>query len=232
MKKTFGILLILLLTQFTLADVIISKVDGDVRVRRGLDENWTKAANGMTLKVIDTILTLEGNADLEMNDGTIFHLGSNSILDIGDLRRITKREMFLYLMSSKVDKIAPREDKAKLRVGNVSVVHGEMKSTTNNTDLQENTQSLNQEFNGALALYNQQFYTNTVVKLKKIQGKSQTTIDCGKIDYYLALTFEELNEPGQAIDAYQAALEQCQACENTDTQLLNQIESALKRLKI
>src|SRR3990172_8290855 len=101
----------------------IAKVTGEVKVRRGLDEKWQNAFAGMMLKNIDTILSLEGEVVLRMDDGTTFHLGSHSILDIGDLRRITRQEMFLYLMAQKVDKIQPRGEKARLHVGNVSVVH-------------------------------------------------------------------------------------------------------------
>ena len=76
---------------------------------------------------IDTILALEGRVELEIHDGLYFELGSNSMLDVGDLRTISKREMFLVLMSEKVNRLQPRSEKTQLKVGNVSVVHGESK---------------------------------------------------------------------------------------------------------
>ena len=81
-------------------------------VRRGLEETWKTASREMMLKDIDTIRVGE-NAEvvLELSDNATFTLGSNSILDIGDLRRITKREMFLYIMALKIEKIdRPKKD--------------------------------------------------------------------------------------------------------------------------
>ena len=60
-------------------------------------------------------------------EGQRFTLDANSILDISDLRKIQERELFLYLMTQKVDKLKIQEKSTKIRIGNVSVVHGNSK---------------------------------------------------------------------------------------------------------
>jgi len=211
---------------------IIVNISGDVKIRRGLDETWQSARPGMLLEEIDTILSLEGMATLEIDEGVIFRLGSNSILDIGDLRRITKREMFLFLMSEKVDRLKPRTEKTQLRVGNVSVVHGESKAELTEMSVSRESQLWIQEFNGAKALYDHGYYTNTIVKLNKILKKHIGINDCGKIHYKLGTTFEKLNEPGQALDAYKMVVTRGQGCVGAEENLrIQNAREAIERLK-
>ena len=240
MEKTLYMLLsFLLLNQFVLAEISVKIVDtsGEAKVRFGLEEEWQKAAIGLDLKEIDTILTGE-NAEiiLQFHVGKKFILSSNSILDIGDLREIQEKELFLFLMSKKVENIKPREEKTKLRIGDVSVVHGESKNITDTTLSKRNEISqADKEINGALALFIQKYYTNTLYKLHNLLDKYESLISNGKVYYYIAKAFELLDKKGQAADAYQTVIN---SFENKDS--LNQeeekylIESqvALQKLKI
>src|SRR3990172_5481601 len=99
-------LIIIAQTTFAQASVQIIKVKGDVKIRRGMEENWQPASAGAWLDEIDTILTGEATeATLAIKDGKLFTLGSNAVLDVADLRQITESELFLYLMSKKIDQI-------------------------------------------------------------------------------------------------------------------------------
>jgi len=234
-KKTMLTFVMCLIThQWVMAHpgVKIKKISGDIRVRHGLEENWLPASRGMTLEYIDSIFALEGEVVLETEDGSTFRLGSNSILDISDLRRITKKELFLYLMSEKVGKIPQREEKTKLRIGNVSVVHGESKSKSRTIKSNSIEQKWRQELNGAKAMFDQEFYTNTVVKLHKIRKNYSTINDFGELHFYLGKTFEELDEDGQALDVYQIALDQSRDCDLPQiNRLKRDAQRAIKQLK-
>lgn len=215
--------------------VKILSFSGEVKVRYGVEETWHPAAAGMMLKEIDTILTGEASTVvLETAEGSTFRLGSYAILDIADLRKITEREMFLYLMSQKVNQIPARDEKTRLRIGNVSVVHGESKAGSSNRAAEDDSQDWLQEINGARALYDQRYYPNTIVKLHKILIKYPIISDCGAIHFYLGRAFEALNKSGQANDAYQAALERIEIgnCENAESkQRADEARKALERLK-
>ncbi len=189
--------------------VKIIHLEGNVKIRYGLEENWKSASVGILLKDIDTILTGENSeVVLKYENGNTFQLGSNAMLDIGDLRKIYEKELFLYLMSKKVEQIETNDEKTPLRVGNVSVVHGESKSladsskqTTVKPDWAE------WEINGALSLFIQEYFPNTIVKLHKILEKYDSYIDCGKIYFYIARSLESLDMNGQAIDTYQIVID-------------------------
>ncbi len=211
--------------------VNIAKASGEVKIRRGVEETWHPASAGTRLDEIDSILTGEGaSVVLETPDGKTFELGSNSILDIADLRRISERELFLFLMSKKINQIVPRQEKTKLRIGNVNVVHGELKSDSQNTSKSGNELWVFEK-NGAKALFAQDYTTNAVLKLNKILLKYPNLNDCGEIHSYLGKGFEKLNKPGQAIDAYQTVLKRSdERCSSNSQLWLKEAESALKRL--
>jgi hypothetical protein len=192
------------------ADVKIIEAKGNVMVRFGIEESWQKAQIGSILKNIDSILSGEdGSVVLELAGGLKFKMGSNTILDIADIREIQQRELFMYLMSQKIDKLETPDGNTPVKVGNVSIVHGDSKQVEKpieSTSEQEDWYPF--EINGALALYDHQYYPNTIIKCIKIQNKYDPGRDKGKIDYYIAKSFEGLNDSAQARDAYQKALDE------------------------
>ena len=200
-------------TAFAESGAKILKISGDVKVRRGLDETWQPAARGMGLEVIDSIIALEGEITLEIENGFTFTLGNNSMIDISDLRKITRREMFLILMSEKVEKIPQRGEKTKLRIGNVSVVHGESKAKTAANPDNAYAKNWRQELNGAKAMLNHEYFPNSIVKLHKIRNKYQKMKDFGELHFYLGEAFDRLDETGQAVDAYRIAITQSKNCD-------------------
>lgn len=238
-KISLTFLFIAILMSFSAleAQVRITDLKGDVKIRKGMEETWRPAELGKLLDEIDTILTGNDNssAKIVLVDGANFELGSNSYLDIIDLRKISENEMMLFLMSQKVKNIEPRNQKTPLRVGNVSVVHGESKSNSG----QQTEQNINfdwykKETNGARALYANEMYTNAVIKLNKIKVKYAGIENCAEINYYLGQSFEALNQNGQAIDAYEIAINTIMELKLNDTesqQNLNGSKLALKRLK-
>lgn len=213
--------------------VKIIALAGDVKIRRGLDEHWQTASNAVTLENIDTILTGEaGEVTLKMENGDKFTLGSNSILDIADLREITERELFLYLMSQKIDKIGPREGKTKLKIGRVNVVHGELKSDSAklNSQPDQRTDWL-LEKNGARALFGQNYTTNAIFKFNKILLKYPDITGCGELNFHIGQAFEKLNKPGQAAGAYKQAIKiNSGDCAGETSSWVVQSEAALKQL--
>jgi tetratricopeptide (TPR) repeat protein len=230
-KKSLLLLFLLMITfPFVLYGwgVKVVSVSGEVQVRKGLDEKWQPVLTGMILEDIDTILSLEGEVVMQLTDDISFTLSRNAMLDIADLRNISKNELFLLLMSRKVKKIDANENDNQPDISNVSVVHAESKLLQSEVDTTLTQQLYERAFNGAKALYNQRFYTNTIIKLDQILSRFGEINDCGEIHYYLGESFEQLSAIGQAIDAYEEALKHSKDCTVT---FKNEAEKALKRLK-
>lgn len=223
-RTTFTVILIAVAAQ---GATTILEVEGQVRVRRGLEENWNDAHVGDTLHDLDTILSEEGRVVIKMQDGSTFTMDSYSILDIGDLRSISRQEMFLFIMSQKVQKM-PQRKNSKLHVENVSSVHGEKKSLESAQQTPAETPKWKLEFNAARAMYDQDYFPNTIIKLHKIINRYSTSDDCGLVSLYLGKSFEALDETGQAIDNYQKALELGGQCDEDNT--VADAKKAIRRL--
>jgi hypothetical protein len=240
MNKTIYIIFsFFVLYQMVIGEVSVKIINktGNAKVRFGLEEEWKNASVGIDLKEIDSILTGEnGKIVLQFQGGKKFILGSNAILDIGDLREIQEKELFLFLMSKKVNKIKPRKEKTKLRIGDVSVVHGESKAKTDTLKSNITKNSLpEKKINGALALFMQKYYTNTLYKLHNFLEKYKSKIYVGKVYFYIAKAFEAINKKGQAMDAYQNVIDYFQDMDslNQDNkEYLLKSKNALEKLKL
>ena len=238
LRKTLYICITLFMVaqiDFAFAGAKIAKISGEVKVRRGVEEVWKLAKQGMILDDIDTILTGDkSEVVLELNGRSDFVLTHSSVLDISDLRKIPEKELFLFIMSKKIRKIEPRKEKTKIRIGNVSVVHGESKVSLDNVaDSSQDTDWMVLEKNGAKALYSQELYPNTIIKFHKILSKYD--IDSGEIQYYLGKSFEALNKNGQALDAYQEVVDIYSQAKPGTPETENFVEEAQKaiaRLKV
>ena len=236
MKRGNTILLVMtfcFFNGFSFATVKVSHITGDVKVRRGLDEGWQRAGVGMLLEDIDSILSGEvSRVVLELPEGVVFTLGGNAVIDIGDLRKITERDLFLYLTSQKINRIERSGKESKIHIENVSVVRGEKKmSTLSEVYSKPSSHMREQETNGAKALYSQGFYPNTIIKLYKIIEKYPTAEDDGEIHLFLGQSFEKVDEPGRALEAYQKVLKQAEKGDNESKRIVQQASAAIQRLK-
>lgn len=214
------------------ADVKIVEAKGNVMVRFGIEESWNKAQIGSILKNIDSILSGEdGGVILELEGGMQFKIGPNTVLDIADIREIQERELFMYLMSQKIDKLETPDEGKPIKVGNVSIVHGDSKQVEKPIESakeQEDWYPL--EVNGAMALYDHQYYPNTIIKCMKIQNKYESSRDAGQIDYLIAKSFEGINNSAQARDAYQKALDEYKKFKDPTAKELSWVTDAREAL--
>ena len=229
------LIIFLTLTSVNLAagnvKVEIIKASGDVKIRRGMEEDWKPAAAGAVLETIDSILTGEGEATLELSDGRKFELKSQTILDIADLRLITEEELFLMIMSDKIQSMPRKQDKNRLQIGDVNVVHGVSQQESYDTTRPDSRRvNWEMEKNGAVALYRQDFTPNAILKINTILSKYPEIEDCGELHFFLGGAFEKLAKNGQAIDAYKMVIDR--SCDTTESlQLKEAAQTAIAKLE-
>jgi len=235
MKKVYPITILelMLLIQIGLAfNARIVQLTGDVKFRQGVEETWQLAKPGTLLQDIDTIVTGEdGVVVLETEDGRRFKMEHYTMIDIADLRRISEKDLFISLMKEKVNTLENRDGKTPLRIGTVSVVHGTSQDTQQVAPSPESF--LNQELvkNGIRALYQQEYYPNTILKVHQYFAHFPSPNDCGELNYYLGSSFQELNQAGQAMDAYRKALQSGQVEGCSDQQWENLSRNRLEELE-
>jgi hypothetical protein len=234
MKNLFNIFIFisLLINSSIALEVKVIYTSGDVKCRFGVEEHWSDVKSGIILKEIDTILTGKtGKVTLQFSDGAHFTLGANAILDIADLRKVNDQELFIFLMKMKVDKIEKKGEATPLRIGNVSVVHGTSKDTTRLTSLKSELETPERVKNGIIALFNQEFFPNTIMKIHKIKDEVELNQNCGELYFYLGKSFELIDHPGQALDAYQKVIKGNEGVECSQTEWVKQANAGIKRLQ-
>ena len=203
--------LLILVTSLNIfaGQVRIVDMTGKVQVRHGLDVEWKNAAVGALLEDLDTILTGErGEVVLELADQGRFTLSSNSMLDIADLRKITEKELFLYLTRQKINRIEPRDERQKINLTRVTVIHGESKDSTTQGRYERDPMVAAPAKNGIRALYHQGYYPNTIIKLDRMFAEGNVFGDCGEFHYYLGHSLEEVTQHGKALDTYRELIKQ------------------------
>jgi hypothetical protein len=195
----------------------IIEISGDVKFRRGVEENWNVASKDILLEDIDSIWTGEdGKVTLRLSDNRQFSMSQNAMLDITDLRIIPEDDLFLILMKEKIKKIDNSKGKIPLEIGTVSVVHGASKDSSG---LYIETDTLDQQKavkNGIRALFLQEFYANTIVKVQQFYHYFSLGNECGELHFYVGRSFEMLNQFGQAMEAYEISIEKSKSANCPD----------------
>ncbi|MGH1362635.1 MAG: hypothetical protein ACRBF0_03700 [Calditrichia bacterium] len=227
MKHLFIAIILFSLPLIALEATII-ELSGSVKIRRGMDEEWIGAARQMILRDIDTILTGEnGSVVLSLDDERQFTLESNSILDIADLRDITQKELFLFLMRQKIEKLEKRSAPAQLKLGKVSVVHGA--KSEDKVSLSTSEDLWTKESNGVNALFIHELYSNVVMKSISILRRYPDQHGCTDLYFKLASSFDALEKKEQAETNFRRALENAKTC--GDENAIEEAKAALKKLK-
>ena len=209
-------------------EVLIVQIHGNVKIRRGVSEEWISARRNMFLRRVDSIIS-EGNSwvELRIDENEIFKLTQEAILDICDLKRISEDELFLMLMDQKLSRCGKEEK--ELKVSDVSIPRGkvgiEMKHGQNKIDQKIFSLRL---FNGIKSLYDNGYFTNTIAGLKKfLTRKTYREGDHGDdAQLYLAKSFEALKWYGRAIAAYQD-----QTRLYPKSNLINESQRSIERLE-
>jgi tetratricopeptide (TPR) repeat protein len=135
-------------------------------------------------------------------------------------------------MSQKINRVESKKKSSPLKIGNVSVIHGEAKDEKKQAADNFTVLRMRQELNGAKALYLHQLYTNTIVSLHKTLARYTGSEETGEIYFYLGRSFEQLEESGQAVDCYQHAVNIAPTNENPQNcYWLAESNKAINRLK-
>ena len=103
-----GIFLVLLslfipLSGAAAGDITVSRVQGDVQMRAGVQETWQGVKKGEKLKPHDSMMTGKNSTavllvtTVEGEDPVKINLPPNVILDLSDIRTLTRDELILKL---------------------------------------------------------------------------------------------------------------------------------------
>lgn len=167
------VVLLVLATLVAVAGGIqVQKAQGDVSVRQGVTEVWTRVAVGDILRPDDTMKTgPKGTAVLVVPMVTgawkRILLPPEVIVDISDIRELSQDELMLKLTMEKVRSSSYEWKNEELNVPNASVVHGANKGT--GVSPSENDPAVGlMQLNGTRVLYDNGFFSTCALKAMEV----------------------------------------------------------------
>ncbi len=212
MKTT---LLMLMIGLFALGasanDIIVRKVQGEVSVRRGVEEVWTEVAVGDVLRPNDTMRTGRKSAavlvapvlDREASVMKTITLPSKVIIDMSDLRMLSQEELMLKLTMEKVRASSYEWKKNEMNIPNTTVVHGADRSTQSSLNEGELEVGVFQ-LNGTRVLYDNGFYSTCALKAIQVLRRFPPLNDRFEHRLMVAEALEKSSLRSEALNEYVA----------------------------
>lgn len=201
-----NIVSILLMIGMTLAaqseDIVLRKSNGDVFVRHGVTETWTKVAIGDVLKPDDTMKTgKRGSALLVVNGSKRMTLPAEVIVDVSDIRNLSQEELMLKLTMQKVRSSSYEWKNDQMNVPNAAVVHGA--DRTPPVPLTENGLEIGRlEWNGTKVLFDNGYYSTSALKAMDVLRRYPSLGDKFENRLLVAQALEKANLRGEALSEY------------------------------
>jgi hypothetical protein len=152
-------------------EIQVVKTSGEVSVRQGVTEVWTRVAVGDVLRPDDSMKTgPKGSALLavRMDAGTVkrITLPPEVIVDLSDIRDLTQEELLLKLTMEKV-RSSPYEWKGeKDGNANASVIHGSNRAALSSAENDPAVGTM--QLRGTRVLYENGFYSTSALRAMEV----------------------------------------------------------------
>jgi len=193
--------------------ITVQNVQGEVRVRHGVTEEWTPVAAGASLKPDDSMRTGErGGAVLIIAapDASTpprrFALPPEVIVDMADVRDLSQEELMLKLTMEKVRASSYQWKEEELKIPNAGVVHGNDRGAA--ADLTENRLETGRlQLNGTRVLFENGFTSTGILKALEVFRLYPSLAASFDNRLMVAEAMERANLRGEALNEYAAMTE-------------------------
>lgn len=169
MKKILPILLIYLAGSLSVsAQFKIVFIKGEIKVRYGMNEQWQDLKSDAILKLEDAIsVGKKSSVVIQVSEDKKILIPEQSIIELSDLRRLTKEDLLLKLAMDKILTVPPQQRKYDLMPAPAAVIHGENKNVVNLGD-KKTFESAMKILKGARVLYEHNFYGTCALRIKEV----------------------------------------------------------------
>ncbi len=201
----------------------VKKLKGEAQVRHGAKENWQKLATGDTLHADDTIiLWKDGYIEIETENST-FKSSGGIILNISDLKRLTKEEFLLQLAFEEMKNI-PEVKREKQNARSTGIYGSEINIKEPKP---KEAQNLTHFWTGGVkSLFENGFYETASIRAKNLMSKFNELKDDIDLKIIVAKSLEKLGLYGEAIAEYRKIISS-----SNDESLNSKLEKKISELK-
>lgn len=196
----------------TAGDIVVQKVRGEVSVRQGVTEVWSRVAVGDVLRPDDTMKTGSKSSATIMVTGDAANgtaksltLPADVIVDISDVRELTQEELMLRLAMERV-RSAPYEWKNNdFNMPNTSVVHGTDAGAVG-VPRENDAATGHLQINGTRVLFDNGFYSTCALKAMEIFRLYPSLGEKFENRIMVAEALERAQLKGEALSEYGSTL--------------------------
>jgi hypothetical protein len=187
-------------------EFVVQKAKGDVLVRSGVQEEWTPARAGDVLKPRDSMKTgPRGSATVLFQSGSGEEMGrielpAEVILDLSDLRQLSREELMLKLTMERVRSSSYQWKDNGIRSPNALVTHGARPAGESSGGQDERLAEL--QLNGTRVLFRNGFYSTCALKMLSLIRIFPSLGQSFDNRLMVAESFERANLKGEALSEY------------------------------
>jgi len=192
-------------------EIVVQKLQGDVKVRHGVTEVWVTVAPGDVLRPDDTMKTgKKGSAVIVLPSSAegsgstrTFVLPGDVIVDMSDVRALTPEELMLKLTMEKVRASSYQWKSDDLQIPSAAVVHGADRSSDQVMRESDPAAGVLQ-INGAHVLFANGFYATCALRGMEVFRLYPPLAKQFKSRLMVAEALEKANLRGEAVNEYAA----------------------------
>src|SRR5260221_6788771 len=126
MKLTIALVLLsMLISPAVRGDIKVMALKGRVYVRHNVQEEWVRVGRGDVLKPEDSMKSDEKSSSTLLVDGkTTVVLPEMAIIDLSDLRTLTREDLLLKLAMERIRSVPGSGSNDELNMPRTTIIHG------------------------------------------------------------------------------------------------------------
>lgn len=186
-------------------NIVVHRVNGDVSIRHGVTEVWTRVAAGDVLRPDDTMRTgKKGSAVVtavtENSGRKTITLPAEVIVDMSDIRELSQEDLMLKLTMEKVRSSSYQWKNEELHIPNAAAVHGASAAAPGLKEADVSTGMF--QLNGARVLFDNGFFATCALRGMEVFRQFPALTANFHPRMMVAEALERANLKGEALSEY------------------------------
>ena len=200
---TMRVLMLLLLVQaLGWAHIKVVGVKGEISVRRGVEDIWRGVAPSDILKPEDSIRSgRRSGATLILEDGRTLAVPELAVIDLSDLRMMTRQELMLKLAMEGIRSVPATRRSDDFIFPMTTTMHGARREERRNTPPPADELRLLQ-LKGVEVLHENGFYATCILRAKQVLRLDPELAKRVDVRLLIADSFEKIGLRSDALSEY------------------------------
>lgn len=145
----------------------VERIEGEVVIRRGVDEAWQPVRVGTVVRPEDTIRTGKHSlVVMRRDDGTVYRIPAETLVDGADFRWMDRDELLLRLALEDMLSV-PERINGDRPIPRTTVLHGTARDRTDETEAVPTDPTVDYRINGARFLIESNYVASAILRIRE-----------------------------------------------------------------